>query len=123
MRLNAMRQTAVFDGSALVVAMIILSGAAASISEPLRHEQAIEAGSYVAIAELCFPNTALTPQALTFAKMAKKQAPEQFQLGYMTEQHGKSLYDFNFCLEIVDRHYGPEGDLSKKLGFIVMTSP
>ncbi len=89
---------------------------------PVTRENAVLAGSFSAVAEMCSTDfaVALSEAAVMFAEAARKVQRERYDAGYFSETHGKVFFDVHGCREVWERNYGPDGEASKKLGFTVL---
>ena len=98
------------------------ANAASETQPPLTRENAVLAGSFSAVAEMCSTDftVALSEEAATFAKANRMVQRERYDAGYFSETHGRAFYDTHGCREVWERDYGPDGEASKKLGFTIL---
>ncbi|WP_306151506.1 hypothetical protein [Roseovarius sp. MMSF_3281] len=89
---------------------------------PTSKEEAMMAGSYMAVMNLCLDDVDLylTAKAKAFAQKAQNSQPEAFDGSYNAEGHAMTFYDKEGCLSVWRRQLGPTGKKSKKIGFTIM---
>ncbi|MEB2846562.1 hypothetical protein GAO09_03775 [Rhizobiales bacterium RZME27] len=91
--------------------------------KPESKDGAMIAGGYTAVNEACFAGKGyLTPQALKFAREAKRKNSKWFFAAYNEETQGSTAYDEPFCNTIIFKLYEAKGEDSRKLGFRIMNT-
>lgn len=113
-----------FERQMIILTLVlgVLSPANAAM-RPESKAGALEAGQFVGVAEQCFKGSrsALTKAARRFAETAQSKTPKWYYEAYNAEVKGDpAVYDEAFCNDLVRKDYGPEGAVSRRLGFTVL---
>jgi len=83
---------------------------------------ALEAGQFLGVAEQCITESksVLTKAAKRFAEAAESKNPTWYYAAYNDEVKGDpSAYNEAFCNDLIRNDYGPQGVVSRRLGFTV----